>query len=202
MLLYYSPGSVALASAIALEEAGIAYTAQRLDFAGAEQRGAAYLTVNPKGRVPALATELGVLTETPAILRYVAAIAPAVGLWPSDPFEAARVDELCAYLCSTVHVSHAHKLRGARWSDDPAVIEGMKAKVSENMTGHFRLLSVQIRGPFFLGGRFSAADAYLHTISRWLPGDGVDVATLPAIAAHDAAVAARPAVQRAMARLV
>lgn len=202
MDLFYAPGTVALASGIALEEAGIPYTPHRVDFASSEQRGAAYLALNPKGRVPSLVTERGVLTETPAILRYIATLNPGAGLWPADPFEAARLDEVCAYLCSTVHVSHAHKFRGTRWSDDPEVIEGMKVKVTENMTEHFRLLSGMIRGPYLLGETFSMADAYVHTLALWLPGDGVDPASLPVIAAHGAAMAARPAVQRARARLV
>lgn len=201
MEFYYSPGSIALASAIALEEAGIAYAPVRLNFGEGQQRGADYLRINPKGRVPALVTPAGTLTETPAIMRYVAALNPGSGLWPGDPFQAARVDEVCAWLCSTVHVSHAHKLRGARWSDDPVVIDGLKAKVTANMTDHFTQLAGQIRGPFFMGDQFTAADAYIYAIARWLPGDDVDIATLPVIAAHFARVDSRPAVRRALAAL-
>ena len=64
--LFYSPGSCAVASHITLEEAGAPYEAVRLDFGAGEQRKPAYLTINPKGRVPALATNRGILTETPA----------------------------------------------------------------------------------------------------------------------------------------
>lgn len=199
MQLYHAPGTVALAPLIALEEAGMAYEPLRLSFADGDQLKPAYLAVNPKGRVPALVTDNGVLTETPAILRYIAALHPEAGLLPSDPRAAARVDEVCAYLSSTVHVSHAHRVRGARWSDDPAVIEGLKRKVTANMTAHFSYLSGQIRGPWLLGEAYSLADAYLFTVARWLPSDGVDMAGLPAITAHMARVEARPAVQRALA---
>ncbi|MCR8722682.1 glutathione S-transferase family protein [Frigidibacter sp. ROC022] len=199
MQLYYAPGTVALAAVIALEEAGAAYDPLRLSFADGDQLQPAYLAVNPKGRVPALVTDDGVLTETPAILRYIAALYPEAGLLPSDPREAARVDELCAYLSATVHVSHAHRARGARWSDDPAVIEALKLKVPSNMAAHFSYLSGQLRGPWYLGEQYSLADAYLFTMERWLPGDGVDLAGLPKIAAHMARVEARPAVQRALA---
>jgi glutathione S-transferase len=72
MKFYYAPHSCALASHIALEEAGASYEAVRVNFGASEQRGAAYLTVNPKGRVPSLVTARGVLTETPAMLLYIA----------------------------------------------------------------------------------------------------------------------------------
>ena len=68
--LYYAPGTCALASHIALEEAGADYSAVRLDFKSNQQQSPEYLKVNPKGRVPALVTDKGVLTETPAILAY------------------------------------------------------------------------------------------------------------------------------------
>src|SRR5882724_7476668 len=70
--LYTGTGTCALATHIALNEAGAAFDLVHLDFNAAQQQSAAYLAVNPKGRVPALATESGVLTETPALLAFVA----------------------------------------------------------------------------------------------------------------------------------
>src|SRR5262249_35215253 len=89
--LFYSPGSCALASHVALEEAGAQYEAVRLDFRANEQRKPEYLKINPKGRVPALATDRGVLTETPAILAFVAQSFPQARLAPlDDPFAFGR----------------------------------------------------------------------------------------------------------------
>jgi glutathione S-transferase len=88
--------------------------------------------------------------------------------------------------------------RGSRWADNPAVIEGMKLKVVANMTEHFTYLSGLIHGPWVMGEAYSIADPYLYTISGWLPRDGVDLASLPSIAAHRARMDARPAVQRAL----
>ena len=70
--LFYAPGTCALASHIALEEAGADYKAERLNFKSNQQNSPEYLAINPKGRVPALVTDKGSLTETPAILAYVA----------------------------------------------------------------------------------------------------------------------------------
>lgn len=199
MQLHYAPNTVALASLIALEEIGAPYTTLRLDFRQNAQRSDAYLAVNPKGRVPALVTDHGVLTETPAILTWLGQSFPAANLLPPDPFGFARVQELMAYLCSTVHVSHAHKSRSGRWSDDPAVIEALKLKVPQNMGDHFAYLEDRFPGPFAMGEQYTIADSYLFAICTWLPGDGVDIARFPRIAAHFARMQDRPATRRALA---
>lgn len=200
--LYTAPGTCALASHIALEEAGAGYEVARLDFAQSQQRSPEYLAVNAKGRVPALVSGQGTLTETPAILAWVAQTFPAARLAPAEPFAFARAQSFNSYLCSTVHVSHAHKGRGARWSDDPAVIEGVKLKVTKNMADHFALIEREmLAGPWVLGADYSVCDAYLYTISRWLEGDGVDVREFPKVAAHMRAMEARPAVRKVLASL-
>ena len=89
----------------------------RVDFGSQAQRSPEYLAVNPKGRVPALVTESGTLTETPGLLLFVAQRFPQAELAPlSDSFALAQVQEFNSYLCSTVHVAHAHDRRGARWA--------------------------------------------------------------------------------------
>ena len=199
--LYYSPGSCALASHIALEEAGASYTAERVNFKASQQTSAEYLATTPKGRVPALVTERGVITETPAILAFVAQSFPAAQLAPlDDPFGFARAQAFNSYLCATVHVAHAHRMRGYRWVDDAAAEAAMKKKVPHNIGEQFHLIqSDMLQGPWVLGDRFSVCDAYLYTLSQWLDGDGVDIATLPKIADHFRRTAERPAVQRALA---
>src|SRR4051812_17808361 len=113
--LFDAPHTCALASHIALEEAGAEYETVRIDFSANEQRQPEYLAINPKGRVPSLVTDNGVLTETPAILAFVAHRFPNARLAPvDDPFAFARVQAFNSYLCSTVHVAHAHRMRGYR----------------------------------------------------------------------------------------
>src|SRR3954464_14906381 len=119
--LFYAVGSCALASHIALEEAGSEYEAVRLDFTAGDQRKPDYLKINPKGRVPALITDSGILTETPAILAYVVQVFPKAKLAPlDDPFAFARGQPFNRYLCSTPHVNPAHLMRGSRWADEPS----------------------------------------------------------------------------------
>src|ERR1700756_830595 len=151
--LYYAPGTGALATHISLEEAGAPYEAVLVDFRSQSQRSPEYLAVNPKGRVPALVTENGTLTDTPALLLFVAQRFPAAALAPlADPFALAQVQEFNNYLCSTVHVAHAHGRRGARWADDPAAIEAMKRKVPRSMTECAELIERSfLKGPWVRG---------------------------------------------------
>ena len=185
MKLFWASGSCALASHIALEEAGAKYEAVKLDLSQGDQRKPEYLKVNPKGRVPALMTEHGILTETPAILAWIAQTYPQAELAPTDPFEFAQAQAFNSYLCSTVHPAHAHRPRAARWSDDPAAQETMKAKVPQNMTDCFTLIGNDLlKGPWVMGDAYSICDPYLYTISGWLASDGVDIAQFPRVHEH------------------
>ncbi|NRQ13954.1 glutathione S-transferase family protein [Ensifer sesbaniae] len=199
--LFYAPGTCSLASHIALEEAGADYEARRVDFSTAEQTKPDYLAVNPKGRVPALLTDRGVVTETPAILTYIAETHPAANLAPrGDAFAFAQLQSFMNYLCSTVHVAHAHGRRGARWADDPAAHEAMRAKVASNMTACFELIENRMfEGPFVMGEAYSVADPYLFTIAGWLESDGVDPALFPKVLDHRNRMTTRPAVARVLA---
>ena len=200
--LYYSPGSCALASHIALEEAGATYEAVRLNFKEDEQRKPDYLKVNPKGRVPALATDQGIITENPAILAYVAQSFPAAKLAPvTDPFAFARVQAFTSYLCSTVHVAHAHNRRAYRWADDPAAIAAMQKKVPQSVGDVYALIEDgMLAGPWVMGETYTICDPYLFTVSNWLAGDGVDLSKLPRVMEHNKRVSERPAVKRAIAQ--
>lgn len=200
MKFFYSPNSCALASHIALEEAGAVYEPVRLNFAANEQRGPEYLKVNPKGRVPALATERGVLTETPAMLLYIAQTHPKANLAPTDPWQLAELQAFNSYLCSTVHVAHSHGRRGTRWVDDAAAIEAMKRKVPQTMGDCFDLIERSMfKGPWVFGETYTIADPYLFTVAQWLEGDGVDPARFPRLEEHRRRVGERPAVKKAIA---
>jgi glutathione S-transferase len=199
--LYYAPHTCSLASHIALEEAGAAYTTVRLNFASNGQRQPEYLAINPKGRVPGLVTDSGILTETPAILAFIAQSFPEAGLAPfDDPFAFAQVQAFNSYLCSTVHVAHAHRMRGNRWADDLAAIAEMKRKVPQSVGAAYDLIEQDmLKGPWVMGETYSICDPYLFTMSEWLEGDGVDLSQLPKVIAHRNRMSERPAVRKAIA---
>jgi glutathione S-transferase len=203
LTFYFAPGTCAFASHLALEFAGARYEAVRLDFKAQQQRTPEYLKVNPKGRVPALVTDRGVLTETPALLQYIAQTHPDAKLAPlDDPFLLAKVNEFNSYLCSTVHVAHAHKGRGYRWVDaeNEAAIEAMKKKAPQNMADCFELIEqTMLKGPWVLGEQFSTSDLYLYTLTRWLEGHGIDVKRFPKVADHMRRMEEKPQVQKVVA---
>ena len=200
MQLHYARGTVAIAVAIALDEAGLGFEPVRLDFASGEQTKPEYLGINPKGRVPALVTDRGTLTETGAILEYIADTAPQAGLRPADAHEAAKMREAMCYIASTMHVNHAHKLRGHRWASEDSSFADMTAKVTETMTMCARHVEDHIlEGPYVMGETLSLADPYLFVACGWLPGDGVDMAAFPRITAFVEAMRARASVARVIA---
>ncbi len=201
MKLYYATGTCALASHIALEEAGAEYSTVRINFAVNEQRSPEYLAINPKGRVPALVTERGILTETPAMLAFIAQSFPKAKLAPlDDPFRFAEVQAFNSYLCSTVHVAHAHRMRGTRWADDPAAIEAMKRKVPDSVAACFELIDQKmLRGPWVMGESYTICDPYLFTLAQWMEADSVDPARFPKVRDHRNRMSERAAVRKVVA---
>jgi len=199
--LYFAPHTCSLASHIALEDAAATYVMKRVDFAKTEQQKPDYLAINPKGRVPALVTPRGILTETPAMLVFIAQSFPKAQLAPlDDPFAFAELQAFNSYLCSTVHVAHAHRMRGHRWVDDPAAIIAMQKKVPESVGACFDLIERQLlRGPWVMGDTYSIADPYLFTLAQWLEADGVNPARIPRVIEHRQRMAERSIVKSAIA---
>lgn len=199
--LFYGPGSCALAAHIALEEAGADYEAIRVNLAAGEQRAPDYLALNPKGRVPSLVADGRVLTETPAILAYVAQAHPEAKLAPlEDPVAFAELQGFTSYLCSTVHPAYAHWRRGTRWADELASIEDMKRKAPKNLAEQFELIeTTMFAGPWVMGESYTIADPYLFTLADWIGPLGVELARFPKVADHYERMRARPAVGKVMA---
>jgi glutathione S-transferase len=199
--LFYASDTCSLASHIALEDAGADYSTARISFANDKQRKPEYLAINPKGRAPALATDNGVLTETPAILAFIAQSFPQARLAPlDDPFGLAEVQAFNSYLCSTLHVAHAHRMRGNRWADDPAAIAAMQRKVPESVTSCYQLIEGKmLKQPWVMGEMYTICDPYLFTMAQWLEQDGVDPARFPKVIDHRRRMSERPGVKKAIA---
>jgi glutathione S-transferase len=199
--LFYAPDTCSLASHIALEDAAADYSSVRIDFATDGQRKLEYLAINPKGRVPSLLTGKGVLTETPAILAFIAQSFPQARLAPSDdPFAFAEVQAFNSYLCATLHVAHSHRMRGNRWADDAAAIAAMQRKVPESVGACYDLIERKmLTGPWVMGETYTICDPYLFTMAQWLEQDGVDPSRFPKVVAHRRRMSERPQVQKAIA---
>lgn len=201
--LYYAAHTCSLATHIVLEEVGADYSTVRVDFAQEQQKSPEFLKVNPKARVPALVTGRGILTETPAMLVYVAQSFPKSRLaLMDDPFAFAQVQAFNSYLCSHLHVAHAHRMRGHRWvdADDTASIAAMQRKVPESVGGAFELIEREmLKSPWVMGEHYTICDPYLFTLAQWLEKDGVDPARVPRVADHRRRMSERPGVKKAIA---
>jgi glutathione S-transferase len=202
--LFYAAHTCSLATHIVLEEVGADYSTVRIDFGKTGQRSPDYLKVNPKGRVPALVTDRGILTETPAMLVFVAQNFPASKLAPmDDPFLFAEIQAFNSYLCSSLHINHAHRMRGPRWVDanDKAAIAAMQRKVPESVGACFELIERDmLKGPWVMGERYTICDPYLFTLAQWLEADGVDPACIPRVMDHRGRMSERAAVKNAIAQ--
>jgi glutathione S-transferase len=141
--LYYAPGTCALATHIALEEAGADYEAERVDFGSQAQRSPDYLAINPKGRVPALVTEQGTLTETPSLLLFVAQRFPAAELAPlADPFALSVLDRTRGACARPARPALGRRPRGYRGHetqstpDDDGMLRADRKQADQGPMGH------------------------------------------------------------------
>ena len=198
LVLHAAPNTISVAVAIALEEARVPYDIARVDFGTTEQTSPRYLAVNPKGRVPALVTPDGTLTETGAILEYIAATSD-IGR-PANAFAAAKLREVMYYLAATMHVNHAHRMRGHRWADQAESHADMRAKVPQTMAASCAYLEDALTLNPFVGDDVSVVDGYLFALLTWLPGDGVDLADYPQLSAFAAMMRQRASVRAVVAK--
>jgi glutathione S-transferase len=191
MKLYYSPGACAMASHIALEEAGGPYELEKIDLRAGQQKTPEYLRINPAGSTPALETDRGVLTQNTAILTYVAQQNPASGLVPEDPWELAQLNAFNGYLASGVHPALGRTLFGGLQGeerDKAAAAALAKLDVVE---------SNLLAGPWVFGEAYTVSDGYLSVFTRWARQAGMlDPARFPKLNAHLDRVQQRPAVRR------
>jgi glutathione S-transferase len=196
MKLYYSPGACSLSPHIVAHEAGIPITLEKVDTqAKRTASGRDYLEIVPKGYVPAIELDDGqVLTEGPAIVQYIADLRPDSGLAPANgTFARARLQEALGYINSEIHKTYSPLFK----PDTPdATREERKAYLRKRYALIEQTLSKQ---PWLLGDHFTVADVYLFVVTNWAKAVDLDLSDFPALIAFQTRVAARPAVQAAMA---
>lgn len=201
--LFYSPGACSLAVHLALVEANADFQLELVSTAQGMQRRPEYLEVNPKGRVPALSTANGVLTEVPALLFYVAARYPAAALSPRGEWATARALEWCNWLSGEVHgASFAQYWRPERFSDEEAARENVKVRGRQKIQQALEMIEARFASeakPWILGAEYSLVDCYLLVFYRWGYRVGNDmVALFPAWSQWAQRMEERPAVGRVL----
>ena len=195
--LYYAPGTCALAAHTVLEEVGADYELQKVDLKAGEHKQPAYLAINPKGSVPALGVDEGILTENPAILTWLADDFAEADLGPGDdPFLRARFLSYLAFLASSVHPQIGRLL----FNKEPSFDDEARAHQRNVVLSKLRVLEDHLfHGPWALGGRFTVADPYQAVFERWARQAGLlDKHDFPKLNAHLDVVQDRPAAVAAL----
>jgi len=200
MKLYVMPGACSLASHISLIWAGLPYEVAVLGHA--EAGGEAYRKVNPKGAVPALALDDGtVITESLAVLQYIAGLAPdaRLGAEPGNLLARAQMDELLADLVSDIHKAWAPVFVPNRFVTKEANQDDARQAAFGQLDKQYARLDRMIQGrEWALFGRRTVADAYLYVMCRWKDNTPEPLARYPALAAYKARLDADAGVQRAL----
>lgn len=197
MKLYYSPGVCSLASHIVLNESGLAHAIEKVDLAKkVTETGADFTGINPNGYVPALELDSGeVLTEGPAILQYLADLAPESGLAPkAGTIERVRLQEWLNFITSELHKGFS-----PLFNKDP-LVEPAKPIFARKLADRFAHVDAKLADgrKYLTGDAFTVADAYLFTVANWGRLVGLDLSRLANLQALLGRIAERPAVQKTL----
>jgi glutathione S-transferase len=196
MKLYYAPGACSLSPHIALLEAGLDFTTERVDLRNGRQTesGVDFLTINPKGYVPALELKDGtVLTEGAAIVQFIADLAPDRQLAPAGgTLERYQLMEWLSFISGELHKNFGPLFRPTSSED---------AKEAARISLRTRLAHVAGKladRDYLMGSQFTVADGYLFTVLSWAAFLQFDLSDWPVLGVYQQRVAARPAVQQAL----
>ena len=176
MDLYFAPLSCSLATRISLYEAGLAAGFHQVELSTKRvQDGRDFRDINPKGQVPALITDDGrTLTEGPAILQYVADLAPANALAPpAGTYARYQLQQWLNYIATEIHKGVFYLLF------NPAAPAEVKTFARELLPSRYDFLAAHLQGRDYLLDAFSVADAYLVTTFGWAGAARIDLAPWP-----------------------
>ena len=192
--LYYAPGACSMAAHIVLEEGAEAYEAKRVDLAKGEQRSAAYLKINPQGRVPALQLDSGeTVSENTAILPF---LGKRYGLWPKEPVAEARAMSTIGFFAASVHPAHAHISRPERYASDSALYPNIQETGRKAFHDYLKQIDARLAGRQWLGEDYSVLDPYALVFYTWGVRRELPMAELKGYAAFKDRMLERPAVRR------
>jgi glutathione S-transferase len=202
LTLYYAPGACSMASHIAIEETGAQYTPRLVQFAKAEQESAEYRgIVNARGKVPALQTDDGILTENVAILTYLARSFPDAKLLPTDTLGLARCLSHMAYLSNAVHPTFTRIARTARFAKSEAAQAEVKEAARATFWGLLHELDGIIEGKeWVMGANYTACDPYTLVFYGWGARIGLPMSELKSYTAFKGRMVQRPAVRTVLER--
>ena len=195
MKLYYAPGACSLSPHIALLEAGLPYDLVKVDLRAKKlENGDDYLTINPKGQVPALVLDSGELvTEGPVIIQMIADRAKDKDLAPArDSAERYKLQEWLNFVTTELHKNFSPLFQ-------PVIPDDVKSFFKDRLTAKFKYIDGQLAGrDYLLGKQFTVADGYLFVMLAWADRLKLDLSGLSNLMAYKARLAARPKVKEAL----
>lgn len=206
MNLFFIRYSIAFAAMVALEESGLPYKATRAQSQMMKDQFEfdaypALLELNPKGTVPTLVTNNVVLTETVAVLAYIAQLAPERELLPSDPLKYAECLSRMAWMASTVHIAFRKINRPNRFSHDASVYPGIQAFGEEEAWSHLETIDQMLgEKKWIMGDKFSLVDCHAFVFWRWATLSNFPIETLASYSRLGQQMLERPSVSKALAR--
>ena len=195
MKLYFSPGACSLSPHIVANEAGIPIQLEKVDLSTKQTTsGKNFLSVTPKGYVPALELDDGrVITEGPAIVQYLADLKPEKNLAEKPgTYERAKVQEWLNYIATELHKNFSPLFHPSS--------EDAKKEATQKLINRLDLAEKQLeKSEYIATSHFTVADAYLFTVLTWCPFVGVSLDDLPALASYKDKIADRDSVKKALA---
>jgi glutathione S-transferase len=194
--LYYSAGACSMAPHVLLKQLSLPHTLVRIE--PDKIREPSFLAVNPRAQVPVVRTPDGqLLTETVAILEWIAQQAPQARLVPEDPLDRARAIEVMSWLATRSHGHFGRWFRPERYAYRPEDVPRVRSEAGEAYASSLKhALDMLPDGPHALGERPSIVDAYLVVYFLWARYMQLDLAGLPRLASWAATHAGQPAVQQ------
>ena len=194
MILYYSKGACSQAPHIILHETGLHHDSVAVDLKTKRtEDGRDYLTINPKGAVPALELASGeILTENAVVLQYIAEAADDAQLLPRHgDFERYRVLEWLNFIATELHKGFGPLFKSTS--------EETKQFARDQVSLRFDYVERRLGdGPYLLGERFTLPDAYLFVMLGWTGMHGIDLNRWPNLKAFRERMERRPSVRRVL----
>ncbi|MGK2849228.1 MAG: glutathione transferase GstA [Minisyncoccota bacterium] len=193
--LYFSPGACSFAGHIALREAGLNFSLEKVDlYTKKMASGEDYLRINPLGYVPALECVDGsILTEAVAVLLYIADQNPQVNLIPL----AGSANRYQAYRWLTLISSELHKGFGPLFKADIAT-EQKDAVISRLRTRFVFIEEHLSTHEWLVGGNYTVADIYAFVCLSWTGFLHIDMTMYPHITSFLARIGERPSVKASL----
>ena len=197
MKFFYAPGACSIGIHVLLEEIGKPYEAVRLDIRAGETSKPPFIDINPKGKVPTLQRDDGmVITEYPVVAHYLAKTNPEANLLPKTEDAELIAAEAMDYCVATIHMQGFSRLfRPANFSPNEADHEAVKARGRELVEKGFGIMNKELEGKQWVTGEYSIADSALFYVEYW-GGKRLHMQLPPNLAAHLERMLARPATQR------